>query len=116
VPEQPTDSPVLTQRYAQAIALAMEVHGRHVRKGGAIPYLTHVMSVSSLALENGGEENAAIAGLLHDTLEDGEDGVALRNRIQIGFGNRVLRIVDGCTEWVAVPGQNKPTWRARKEG
>jgi (p)ppGpp synthase/HD superfamily hydrolase len=35
-----------------------------------IPYVSHLMSVSALVMENGGDEDQAIAGLLHDALED----------------------------------------------
>src|SRR3954447_23415662 len=93
----------------------MEIHARQVRKQTAIPYFAHLMSVSALVLEAGGGEDAAIAGLLHDAVEDGSDGAALLKRIRSEFGVAVAEIVEGCTDAVAIPGQRKPDWRARKE-
>ena len=78
--------------------------------------MAHVMSVSALALENGGaDEDVAIAALLHDTVEDSEDGEATHRVIQEQFGERVAAIVMACSDAVAVPGQPKPDWRKRKE-
>ena len=44
--------------------------GSQKRKGTSIPYISHLMSVSALVMEYGGDEDQAIAGLLHDSLED----------------------------------------------
>ena len=108
-------SPLLTSRFRHAVDLAMDIHGHQVRKGTAIPYFAHLMSVSALVLEAGGDEDAAIAGLLHDAVEDGNDGAALLERLRCEFGVAVAEIVEGCTDSVAIPGQRKPDWRARKE-
>ncbi|MBC7162664.1 MAG: HD domain-containing protein, partial [Immundisolibacter sp.] len=56
----------LTDRYAEALVFAREAHSGHVRKGTAIPYVSHLLAVSGLVLEHGGDEDQAIAGLLHD--------------------------------------------------
>jgi GTP pyrophosphokinase len=100
----------LTDRYAQALAFACEAHRGHVRKGTAIPYVSHLLAVSGLVLEHGGDEDQAIAGLLHDCVED--VGVHLREPIRERFGAGVLAIVDGLTDAVTQP---KPPWRERKE-
>jgi GTP pyrophosphokinase len=109
------DVPILTERFQRAFALASEIHARQVRKATRIPYVAHVMSVAALVLEHGGGEDAAIGGLLHDTVEDSEDGAATEARIRAEFGDRVADTVLGCSDAIGVPGQEKPPWRARKE-
>ena len=115
MPETHTTTPLLTDRFLRAMALAQEVHGTQLRKGSAIPYMTHLMSVAALVLEHGGSEDAAIGGLLHDAVEDSDDGAAMERRIRGEFGDAVADIVMGCSDAIAVPGQAKAPWRARKE-
>ena len=62
-------------------------------------------------LEHGGDEDAAIAALLHDAVED-QGGRPRLGEIRRKFGARVARIVDGCTDAYTVP---KPPWRGRKQ-
>lgn len=98
------------ERLADAAAFAFAAHADQVRKGTTIPYLSHLMSVAALVLEHGGTEDQAIAGLLHDAIEDvGAEQEAL---IAERFGPRVARIVRSCTDADVHP---KPPWRARKE-
>jgi (p)ppGpp synthase/HD superfamily hydrolase len=68
-------------------------------------------------LESGGDEDLAIAGLLHDAVEDAEDisGEEMSDRIRAIFGDRVADIVDGCSDAKSSPGESKPPWRSRKE-
>ncbi|MBO0803271.1 MAG: HD domain-containing protein [Nocardiopsaceae bacterium] len=106
---------MLTQRFQRAFAMASEVHARQLRKGTTIPYVAHVMSVAALVLEHGGGEDAAISGLLHDAVEDSDDGESTLERIRAEFGDRVADTVLGCSDAVGVPGQAKPPWRERKE-
>lgn len=106
---------MLTGRFQHAFLMASEIHARQLRKGGTIPYVAHVMSVAALALEHGGGEDAAISGLLHDAVEDSEDGAATEARIRAEFGAHVADTVLGCSDAVGVPGQPKPPWRERKE-
>ena len=115
VPERIQTAPPLTGRFAAAFALAWAVHGTQLRKKTGIPYMAHVMSVCALALENGADEDVAIAALLHDAVEDSEDGEATHSVIEEQFGERVARIVMACSDAVAVPGKPKPDWRERKE-
>jgi (p)ppGpp synthase/HD superfamily hydrolase len=114
MPESSLNAPLLTGRFQQAFALASQVHARQVRKGTAVPYLAHLMSVAALVLENGGDEDTAIAGLLHDSVEDADDGAAVEAMIRDQFGDRVAGIVLACSDAIAVPGQPKPPWRERK--
>lgn len=106
---------MLTGRFQRAFLLASEIHARQLRKGGQIPYVAHLMSVSALVLEHGGGEDAAISGLLHDAVEDSEDGAATEERIRVQFGDHVADTVLGCSDAVGVPGQPKPPWKERKE-
>ncbi len=103
---------VLTDRFADALVYAAQVHEGHSRKGGAqVPYLAHLMSVAALVLENGGDEEQAIAALLHDAIEDQGDRTSpaeLRER----FGERVTRIVEACSDTDQKP---KPPWLGRKQ-
>src|ERR1039457_1340107 len=115
VPERTQTAPALTGRFAAAFALAWAVHGTQLRKKTGIPYMAHVMSVAALALEHGADEDVAMAALLHDTVEDSEDGEATREVIEDQFGERVAGIVMACSDAVAVPGKTKPDWRERKE-
>jgi hypothetical protein len=66
------------------------------------------MPVAALVLKFGGGEDAAIGRLLHDAVEDGEDGAEMERRIRGEFDNHVAGIVVGCSDAVAVPWQPKP--------
>jgi (p)ppGpp synthase/HD superfamily hydrolase len=102
---------MLTNRYDDALLYASELHREQARKGTSIPYLSHLLSVSALVLKNGGDEDQAIAGLLHDAAED-QGGEATLDEIRHRFGERVATMVADCTDSWTVP---KPPWRARKE-
>ncbi|MDE2406836.1 MAG: HD domain-containing protein [Xanthomonadaceae bacterium] len=86
----------LTGRYSDALDYARMQHAGQRRKGTQIPYLSHLMGVSSLVLDHGGDEDQAIAGLLHDVIEDcgAQHETAVRER----FGERVTCIVLACTD------------------
>lgn len=100
-------------RFAAALAYAALAHGAQCRKGTKIPYISHLMSVSALVMEYGGDEDQAIAGLLHDIIED--CGPLHEAVIRETFGNRVADIVVACSDGVRDASGNKPPWRARKE-
>jgi GTP pyrophosphokinase len=105
-------------RLAEAFALANEFHARQKRKGTAIPYVTHLMSVSALVMEYGGDQDQAIAALLHDAIEDADSAdEAARRRFLIleRFGSRVAAIVEGCTDGVPDLVGKKADWKTRKE-
>jgi len=89
----------------------MEKHAGQTRKASTIPYIAHLMGVASLVLEAGGDEDLAIAALLHDVVEDC-GGAPMLKEVRRRFGKRVAKIVDECTDTDAVP---KPPWRERKE-
>lgn len=87
---------MLTDKFSEALALAIEVHDGQYRKSTQIPYISHPMAVASIALEFGADENQAIAALLHDVLEDG--GIHYAPVIREKFGDNVYSIVQDCTD------------------
>ena len=102
--------PVLGERFIQAVAYAVELHGGQARKATPIPYVTHLLAVCSLVLEDGGTEDEAIAALLHDGPED-QGGQAVLDQIGRRFGPEVAAMVDGLSDTLEDP---KPPWRDRK--
>ena len=101
----------LSPRFEEALLFAVRLHADQVRKESGIPYSAHLLSVAALVLEYGGDEDMAIAALLHDAIED-QGGAPTREAIRARFGDRVTAIVDGCTDAEIQP---KPPWQARKE-
>jgi (p)ppGpp synthase/HD superfamily hydrolase len=95
--------PADPSRFESALGFVVRLHAKQTRKGAGVPYIAHLMSVSALVLENGGSEDQAIAGLLHDAVEDQGDRYpggrqALRDTIRERFGETVLAIVNDCTD------------------
>ena len=90
---------MLTDRFARAVDYARIAHAPQVRKGTDIPYITHLLGVAALVIEFGGNEDQAIAGLLHDTLED--CGAGHEPTIRVQFGDAVADIVLACTDGTA---------------
>ena len=87
-----TDTPLLTERFDAALDYATSHHARQLRKGTPVPYAAHLLAVASLVLEMHGDEDEAIAGLLHDVVEDGGGPAALAE-IEARFGPHVAAIV-----------------------
>ena len=103
--------PQLTSRYCSALTFAAELHRDQCRKKTTIPYVAHLLAVSSLALEQGADEDEAIAALLHDAVED-QGGATTEATIRRLFGERVADIVVGCSD--SKDGEQKKTWKERK--
>jgi (p)ppGpp synthase/HD superfamily hydrolase len=101
----------LSARFEEALILAARWHAGQVRKETTIPYIAHLLGVASLVLEQGADEDEAIAALLHDAVED-QGGVVALEEIRRRFGDGVAEIVAGCTDAWTTP---KPPWRERKE-
>ena len=102
---------VLTDRLAQAVDLATELHGRQRKKTGA-PVLSHLLEVCGYTLRGGGDEDQAIAALLHDSAEK-SGGRATLARIEQTFGQKVGKIVLDCTD--SFDGEARPKWINVKE-
>jgi (p)ppGpp synthase/HD superfamily hydrolase len=105
-----TEKPKFSNRFEQALIYATKLHVKQVIKCRDLPYISHLLSVAALILEDGGDEKKASAGLLHDAVED-KGGIETREAILRQFGERVVSIVDGCTEPYLEP---KPPWCDRK--
>jgi (p)ppGpp synthase/HD superfamily hydrolase len=101
----------LTSRFTDAFAFAFEVHREQSKKGTPVPYISHLLEVAGLVLSYGGNEDEAIAALLHDAVEDHPD-IASFETIGKRFGGRVAAIVESCSDATVIP---KPPWRPRKE-
>jgi (p)ppGpp synthase/HD superfamily hydrolase len=102
---------VLTSRFEQALIYTNKLHSAQTRKQSSVPYIAHLLSVAGLVLEAGGDEDEAIAALLHDAVED-QGGMTTLFEIKRLFGQRVADIVEGCTDACTIP---KPPWRNRKQ-
>lgn len=100
-----------SKRIEEAFALAHSLHKDQTRKGSAIPYISHLMAVASIVGEFGGDEDQAIAALLHDAVED-QGGRETLRRIAQTFGDRIAAYVEGCSDAFTDP---KPPWQERKE-
>jgi (p)ppGpp synthase/HD superfamily hydrolase len=100
----------LGPRFDEAFRFAAEKHATQTRKGTGVPYISHLMSVAALVLEAGGDEDQAIAALLHDVVEDC-GGEPTLEEVRQRFGNRVADTVQGCTDAYTIP---KPPWKQRK--
>jgi len=101
----------LGRRFEQALLFATQKHAGQGRKGTRVPYISHLIAVAGLVLEAGGDEDLAVAALLHDVVEDC-GGAPMLKEVRRRFGKRVAHVVDGCTDTDVYP---KPPWRERKE-
>lgn len=106
-----TTSRLLSPRFDRALLFASRMHAGQLRKGTGDPYIAHLLGVTSLVFEAGGDEDLAIAALLHDVVEDC-GGLPMLREVRRRFGKRVAHIVAGCTDSYSDP---KPPWRERKE-
>src|SRR4029079_13786090 len=105
---------MLTDRFERAALYAIELHRSQVRKGTAIPYVTHLFAVCSLVLEDRGSEDEAIAALLHDGPED-QGGEVVLDEIRTRFGDGVAGLVAALSDAMPAVGEAKAPWRASKE-
>lgn len=109
-----TDSPLLTDRFTAATAYALDHHRTQIRKGSGVPYASHLFAVAAIVLEMGGSEDEAIAGLLHDVVEDGGGPTAaaeIRERWGDDVADWVLANSDSTTGSI----EGKEDWMTRKE-
>lgn len=106
-----TPTTQLTSNFEDALVYATQLHSQQIRKGSGVPYISHLLSVAALVLEDGGSEDEAIAALLHDAIED-QGGDKIRQEIREKFGEKVVDIVNGCTDAEVIP---KPPWKQRKQ-
>src|ERR1700680_1058105 len=107
-------TPFLTSRFDLALRFASGLHREQARKGVPIPYISHLMSVCGLVLEAGGDEDQAIAALLHDAVED-QGGLSTLATIRHMFGDRVANTVESCSDSTATDPTEKVGWHERKD-
>jgi (p)ppGpp synthase/HD superfamily hydrolase len=103
----------LTDRFADALGYAERLHRDQKRKGNAIPYVAHLLAVAATVLEWGGDEDTAIAALLHDAVED-QGGLPTAEVIRQRYGDRVVELVLACTDSVTETTGPKRPWEDRK--
>jgi (p)ppGpp synthase/HD superfamily hydrolase len=101
-------------RFHKALSRASELHEAQPRKGTEIPYVSHLLGVCAVVLDNGGSETEAIAALLHDAAED-QGGTRTLQRIGREFGDEVAAIVAACSDALAENPASKPPWMERKQ-
>ncbi len=99
-----------SSRYDAALALAARAHRDQLRKGTDLPYIAHSVHVSIILIRHGFGEDLAIAGLLHDVVEDTDTPLAV---IADGFGADVARLVEAVSETKSADGAELP-WEQRK--
>jgi len=104
---------VLSTRFEDALVYANVVHRNQRRKSTQIPYVSHLLGVASIVLEFGGDEDEAIAALLHDAPED-QGGERELEQIRSRFGGRVAEIVSGCSDDMPEDPKHKLPWPERK--
>ena len=102
--------PILTERFQRALVFTFNLHQGQLRKNSSTPYFSHLMSVCSTVLDAGGDEDTAIAALLHDAAED-QGGNQTLMEIRNVFGDRVADLVLACSDTLSDP---KPPWKNRK--
>lgn len=100
----------LTAQFEEALVFAAHLHSNQTRKGSQTPYIAHLLSVAALVIESGGDEDTAIAALLHDAVED-QGGYETLAVIRQRFGEKVADIVASCSDAYTIP---KPPWKERK--
>jgi (p)ppGpp synthase/HD superfamily hydrolase len=111
--EEFTETPLLTERFDDALRYAIRHHARQLRKGTPVPYAAHLLAAASLVLEMQGGEDEAIGALLHDVVEDGGGPAALEEIARL-FGPPVAELVRASSDW-AGPEDEKPRWYERKK-
>lgn len=113
-----TAHPQYGQRYEEALSYAGRLHARQLRKSDetqtiAIPYVAHLLEVSALVWMGGGDEDQAIAGLLHDAIEDQHERTSAEE-IERRFGPKVRQIVLACSDGSPEIERGPETWLRRK--
>ena len=104
----------LGKAFDRALEYAHHLHREQPRKGKDVPYIGHLLGVASLVLEAGGDEELAIAALLHDVVED-QGGSPRLQEVREMFGERVARVVEGCTDSFVEDPDDKENWCLRKQ-
>lgn len=86
----------------KAIEIATRVHDGQIRFDGS-PYITHPLRVKDILTLLGYSLDTQITGVLHDTVEDGEDTVSLESLARDGFGEGIITPLELLTK---APGED----------
>lgn len=106
----------LTDRFEQALQVAQDLH-EDSGDNHETTHTGHLLQVAGLVLQQGGDEDQAIAALLHDALETApsdQEVDSRRSRIRDAFGDRPATIVDACTDG-PLDGHDEESWKRHKE-
>ena len=104
----------LGARFVEAVAWVTELHADQGRKGRPdVPYVSHLLAVAALTLEDGGGEDDAIVALCHDTVED-QGGLATLQEVRRRFGDEVAEAVDLLSDSHGCHDGEKEPWAERK--
>ena len=101
-------------RFVKAVERACQWHDGQVRKGTEVPYVSHLLAVAGLVLEAGGDEELAIAAMLHDAVEDQPDEASPES-IRDEFGDRIADVVVECSDREHGVEGTPDNWHERKE-
>ncbi len=93
------------EKLLDAVDFASEAHKKQVKKASDIPYISHPLSVGLLLLKYEAKDIEAIAGILHDVIEDTDKTY---EDILEAFGKEVADIVLECSE------DKNLSWEERK--
>lgn len=102
----------LGRPFLEAVAWVSDLHADQSLKGGSdVPFVSHLLGVAGLTLDDGGDETDAVIALCHDAVEDqgGEPTLAeVRRRFGPEVADAVARLSDSR-------GGPRAPWRERKE-
>lgn len=100
-----------SHRVEQAIRAAAILHKDQRRKGLIpLPYVTHLYATALIVADYTDSEDAVVAALLHDTLEDTD---YTEDELREDFGDAILAIVKAVSEPRDTE-QTTYTWQERK--
>ena len=99
--------------FTDALDYARRWHVDQGRKGSDVPYLSHLLEVAGLVLQFGGTQDQAIAGLLHDVVED-QGGMPRLEEIRAQFGEDIAAMVNALSDSISDDRADKAPWVDRK--
>ncbi len=100
--------------FVEAVSWTSALHADQPRKGdGNVPYISHLLAVAALTLEDGGTELDAVVALCHDAVED-QGGVATLAEVRRRFGDEVAEAVNLLSDSCTAVDQPKAPWVERK--
>ena len=71
-----------------ALKVASKAHRDQMRKGTDIPYISHLVAVGMIIGEYTTDEDAVVAGILHDVLEDVRPSIYSEADMRDDFGDK----------------------------